>query len=190
VTPRFSPLGPTSPLQVPLLWHLAGQHRRSLRALSPLWLPYPPRVDEYHSTAPSSTPFRGWSGRGGACHAPENPHRIITWGKTSFRVLPDRLVLTAATSSPTPSPIPSFARAALADPYWRATMEEEYGALISNGTWEWFPDLRAPVLSPASGSSRTSSVLTGPLIATRPVGSFGVSLNAPESTTVRLSARL
>jgi hypothetical protein len=54
-------------------------------------------------------------------------------------VVPDRLVLTAATPSPTPSPIPSSARAALADPHWRATMEEEYGALISNWTWELVP---------------------------------------------------
>jgi hypothetical protein len=49
----------------------------------------------------------------------------------------DRLVLTVATSSPTPSPIPSFARAALIDPHWRAAMEEEYGALISNVTGKW-----------------------------------------------------
>jgi hypothetical protein len=142
----------------------------------------------YHSTAPSSAPFRGRSGRGGACHAPENPHQMITRDKSGFRVVPDRLVLTVAISSPTPSPIPSSACAALVDPHWCAAMEEEYGALISNGSW--FPDLRAPTLSPASGSSRTSSVLTGPWIATRPVGSFGVSLSAPESTTMRLSARL
>jgi hypothetical protein len=64
----------------------------------------------------------------------DNPHRMITWGKIGIRVVPDRLVLTAATSSPTLSLIPSFACAALADPHWRATMEEEYGALISNGT--------------------------------------------------------
>jgi hypothetical protein len=64
----------------------------------------------------------------------ENPYQMITWGKTGFRVVPDRLVLTVATSSSTPSPIPSSARAALADPHWRAAMEEEYGALISNGT--------------------------------------------------------
>jgi hypothetical protein len=61
---------------------------------------------------------------------------MITQGKTDFRVVPDRLVLTVATSSPTPSPIPSSARAALADPHWRAAMEDEYRALISNGTWE------------------------------------------------------
>jgi hypothetical protein len=70
---------------------------------------------------------------------PDNPHRMITRGKTGFRVVPDRLVLTAATSSSTPSPIPSSTCAALADPYWRAAMEKEYGALISNGTWELVP---------------------------------------------------
>jgi hypothetical protein len=70
---------------------------------------------------------------------PKNPHRMITRGKTGFRVVPDRLVLTAATSSPTPSPIPSSARAALADPHWRAAMEEESRALMSNGTWGLVP---------------------------------------------------
>jgi hypothetical protein len=48
---------------------------------------------------------------------PDNPHQMITRGKIGFRVVPDRLVLTAATSSPTPSPIPSSARATLADPH-------------------------------------------------------------------------
>jgi hypothetical protein len=72
---------------------------------------------------------------------PENPHRMITRGKTDFRVVPDRLVLTATASSltPTPSPIPSSARVVLADPHWHAAMEEEYGAMISNGTWELVP---------------------------------------------------
>jgi hypothetical protein len=69
----------------------------------------------------------------------DNPHRMITRGKTGFKVVPDRLVLIAATSSLTPSPIPSSAHAALADPHWRAAMEDEYGALISNGTWELVP---------------------------------------------------
>jgi hypothetical protein len=61
---------------------------------------------------------------------------MITRGKTGFKVVPDRLVLTAATSSPTSSPIPSFARAMLADSHWRAAMEDEYEALINNETWE------------------------------------------------------
>jgi hypothetical protein len=65
---------------------------------------------------------------------PDNPHRMVTQGKTGFRVVPDRLVLTIATSSPTPSPISSSARAALSDPHWCATMEKEYDTLISNGT--------------------------------------------------------
>jgi hypothetical protein len=64
---------------------------------------------------------------------------MITRGKTGFKVVIDRLVLTAATSSPMPSLIPSRARAALADPHWRVTMEDEYGAPISNGTWELVP---------------------------------------------------
>jgi hypothetical protein len=59
---------------------------------------------------------------------------MITWGKTGFKVVPDHLVLTVATSSPMSSPIPSSAHVALADPHWRATMEDEYRALISNGT--------------------------------------------------------
>jgi hypothetical protein len=64
----------------------------------------------------------------------DNPHQMITRGKTSFTVVLDRLVLTAATSSPTPALIPFSAHAALADPHWRAAMEEGYGSLISNGT--------------------------------------------------------
>jgi hypothetical protein len=67
---------------------------------------------------------------------PDNPHRMITQDKTGFKVVHDHFVLTAVTSSPTLSPIPSFARAALVDPHWRAAMEDEYRALISNGTWE------------------------------------------------------
>jgi hypothetical protein len=59
---------------------------------------------------------------------------MITRGKTAFSVVPDRLVLTAVTSSPTSSLIPSSARAALTDPHWCVAMEEEYRALINNGT--------------------------------------------------------
>jgi hypothetical protein len=51
-------------------------------------------------------------------------------------VLPDRLVLTASTSPSTPSPILTSVRATLADPNWRAAMEDDYGALMSNETWE------------------------------------------------------
>jgi hypothetical protein len=93
----------------------------------------------YHSIAPLLCPSVGGQGVVVPVTPPDNPHRMITWGKTGFRAVPDRLVLTVATSSPTPSPIPSSARAVLTDPHWRAAMEEEYGALISNGTWKLVP---------------------------------------------------
>jgi hypothetical protein len=54
-------------------------------------------------------------------------------------VLPDRLILAATTTSLTPSPIPSSVRTALTDPNWCAAMEDEYGALMSNGTWDLVP---------------------------------------------------
>jgi hypothetical protein len=69
---------------------------------------------------------------------PDNPHRMITRGKTGFMVVSDHLVLTATTSSPTSSLIPTSARAALADPHWRVAMEDKYGAL-SSGTWKLVP---------------------------------------------------
>jgi hypothetical protein len=89
----------------------------------------------YHSTASSA---RG-QGVVVLVAPPDNPHWMIPRGKTGFKVVPDCPVLTAATSSPTPSPIPSSTRATLADPHWRAAMEDEYRALISNGTWELVP---------------------------------------------------
>jgi hypothetical protein len=71
----------------------------------------------------------------------ENPHRMVTRVKDGFRVLPDRLILVATTTSPTPSPIPipSSVCVALVDPNWRAAMEDEYRALMSNGTRDLVP---------------------------------------------------
>jgi hypothetical protein len=70
---------------------------------------------------------------------PENPHRMVTRTKDGFRVLSDRLILAATNMSPTPSPIASSIHTALADPNWRAAMDDEYGALMSNGTWDLVP---------------------------------------------------
>jgi hypothetical protein len=61
---------------------------------------------------------------------------MITHGKTGFKVVPNCLILTATTSSRTLSPIPTSTHAALTDPNLCAAMEEEYGAQMSNGTWE------------------------------------------------------
>ena len=41
----------------------------------------------------------------------------------------------AATSSPSPSPLPANYRSALADANWRAAMMAEYQALVDNDTW-------------------------------------------------------
>jgi hypothetical protein len=63
----------------------------------------------------------------------------------------------------TSSPIPSSVCATFANPNWRAAMEDEYGALMSNGTWELV------------SRPRNSNVVTGKWIFThklRADGSF------------------
>jgi hypothetical protein len=83
----------------------------------------------------------------------------VTRAKDDFRMATKPFTFTASTLSP----IPSSVRATLADPNWRATMEDEYMALMSNGTWEL-------VFQP-----RDSNVVTGKWIFThklRADGSF------------------
>jgi hypothetical protein len=119
---------------------------------------------------------------------PENPHRMVTQAKDGFRVLPDQLILAATTTSPTPSLIPSSVRAALADLNWHAAMEDEYGALMSNGTWDLVP------------LSQGTNVVTGKWVFMHKFRADGIfdrykahwviSLSAPKSTTTRLSVRL
>jgi hypothetical protein len=96
---------------------------------------------EAGTTPPPLLPRPSTHGQGMVVHVTplDNPHQMITQGKIGFSVVPDHLVLTAATSSPTPSLIPSSAHAALADPHWRVAMEEEYRAPISKETWELVP---------------------------------------------------
>jgi hypothetical protein len=61
---------------------------------------------------------------------PVNPHRMVTRAKDGFQMATKPFTFTASTLSP----IPSSVCAALADPNWRTAMEDEYRALISNGT--------------------------------------------------------
>jgi hypothetical protein len=42
----------------------------------------------------------------------------------------------AATTSSSPSPIPTNYHSALADANWRAAMMDEYQALVDNNTWQ------------------------------------------------------
>jgi hypothetical protein len=90
---------------------------------------------------------------------PVNPHRMVTRAKDGFRMATKPFTFSAST----PSPIPSSVCVALADPNWRAAMEDEYGALMSNGTWEFV------------SRPRNSNVVTGKWIFThkpRVDGSF------------------
>ena len=57
---------------------------------------------------------------------------MATRGKSGFRQ-------PAAYTATVLSPVPKSYRSALADPNWRAAMEEEYGALLSNNTWDLVP---------------------------------------------------
>jgi hypothetical protein len=93
------------------------------------------------------------------------------------------------TASP-PSPIPSSVRAALTDPNWCAAMEDEYGALMSNGTWDLVP------------RPQGSNVVTGKWVFTHKFRADGIFdrykahwvlqgfTQRPELTTTRRSARL
>jgi hypothetical protein len=64
---------------------------------------------------------------------------MVTRAKDSFQLHRDQLTLVATTSSSPTSTILTSVYAALADLNWRVAMEEEYGALMSNGTWELVP---------------------------------------------------
>jgi hypothetical protein len=68
---------------------------------------------------------------------------MFTRAKDGFHVPHARLTLIAMAPSMTPSSILTSICATLADPNWRATMEE-YGALMSNGIWELVPWPRGP----------------------------------------------
>jgi hypothetical protein len=45
----------------------------------------------------------------------------------------------AATTSSSPSPLPTNYRSTLADANWRAAMMDEYQALVDNNTWQLVP---------------------------------------------------
>jgi hypothetical protein len=64
--------------------------------------------------------------------SPVNPHRMVTRAKDDFRIATKPFTFTAST----PSLISFSVCVALADPNWRVAMEDEYGALMSNVTWE------------------------------------------------------
>jgi hypothetical protein len=66
------------------------------------------------------------------CHT----HPKVT--RQAFGVLRSR-ALSAIEGEPRLSLIPTPVREALADPNWRCVVEEEYGALLANQTWDLVP---------------------------------------------------
>ena len=84
-------------------------------------------------TAPAAPPAPGPLPRGAVAVPPTvNQHRMVTRAKDGFRV---PVLYHAAPLSP----VPKTFRSALADPNWRAAMEEEHAALLQNQTWELVP---------------------------------------------------
>jgi hypothetical protein len=78
--PMVSTIVPPSPLQVSLLQHLTGQHRRSLLALSPLWLPYPPQPLLQYSCPGRLPRLRHLPSRTARHPVHGRPHRLPTSG--------------------------------------------------------------------------------------------------------------
>nr|ADB85383.1 putative retrotransposon protein [Phyllostachys edulis] len=64
-----------------------------------------------------------------------NDHTMVTRGKASYQHPVKIFNLHAALISP----LPKSYRGALADPNWRAAMDEEFSALKANNTWDLIP---------------------------------------------------
>ncbi|WVZ50486.1 hypothetical protein U9M48_001732 [Paspalum notatum var. saurae] len=118
--------------------------RRHLRAPSPPAASSPPvPSDTSHPTpvpSPASTtapppppvPF--------APPPPAAParHTMITRARAGLRQ-PNPKYANVCTTLPSPAPPPTTVRGALRDPDWRQAMQDEYDALVANGTWTLVP---------------------------------------------------
>jgi hypothetical protein len=128
VAPRAVPLTPVAPCAVPESPTVTDGPPRQWSSSSIVYAKRPRQHTPSAPAGPASTMPARRPPTTVPVTPPVNPHRMVTRAKAGFRVLPDRLVLVVASSSPsTPSPIPSSVRAALTDLYWRAAMEDEYG---------------------------------------------------------------
>jgi histone deacetylase 1/2 len=95
-----------------------------------------------HASPPSSTPT---SESSPSSLTPPSPtptvHPMLTRARAGIfkpnprYALSSTSVTPASSSTADVSPLPSSVRVALRDPNWRAAMESEYNALLSNRTW-------------------------------------------------------
>jgi hypothetical protein len=115
-----------------------------------------------------------------------NPHPMVTRAKDGFRLPHDRLTLVAMASSSPPSAILTSVHATLADPNLRVAMEEEYGALMSNGIWELVPRTLGSNAVTGKWVFTHKFLPMGLSTAIRLAGFFGASLSAPGWTMMRL----
>jgi hypothetical protein len=116
--------------------------------------------------------------------SPSNTHTMVTRAKHGLFKPTARLNLSVTTS--TPSPIPKTYRGALHDPHWRRAMQDEFDALVTNGTWTLVPrPARANVVSGKWIYSNTSSTPTAALHGIRQDGWSVASHNSMGWTSTR-----
>jgi hypothetical protein len=126
-TSRAAPMTPTSPVQCPghppLVWPSSSIAYicRPRQHVAPA--PVPPTLMMSAHRLVTGVPVT----------PPVNPHQMVTHTKADFWMPREPLILAAMTTSSPPSRIPTSVHAALTDLNWCAAMEEEYGALMSNG---------------------------------------------------------
>jgi hypothetical protein len=134
--PHVALLTPPAPRATPVSMTLVVPPTAPLSQLYPLHYSHRPQAAREPSTSPlhkQSPPVKAIP-----VAPPINPHPMTTWAKRGFRLPIDRLTL-SATSASTLLPVPSSVRAALIDPNWCHTMEEEFASLIANNTCDLIP---------------------------------------------------
>jgi hypothetical protein len=129
VPPGFAPLSPATPARASPAPGLDPASRQAARPL-PTVQPYDRVYTRRSQAAPPPPPITGTPPlpkRAVPVVPVINEHRMVTRAKPGFR---QPALFTAAPLSP----VPKTFRNALADPNWRAAMEEEHAALLRNHT--------------------------------------------------------
>ena len=160
--PDSSPAEPDSTPDAPPIDHIDHgawhQHHPSLPACTPPGSPPDPSTSPssgpsgHGPRSPSSTdaPSSSCSASPPTVPSPPPRHPMITRARHGISKPNPRYANLAETAI---SPLLTSVREALRDPHWRAAMQDEYDALMSNSTWHLvpYPPLPALTWSPESG---------------------------------------